>query len=173
MAQTSYVEQPVAFEGMLADSSRTKHADSMVQAQSGTTEIPFGVVVALEAAPSADGTPAKATMPDNAADKLWGIVLHSHDYDTRTELGTTGLKPKTALSVLRKGRVYVKVENAVAAGDRGHVRYASGAGGTQLGAIRNAAVTNETIDATGQIIFITSASAGGLAIAEVDFTNEP
>lgn len=173
MAQTSYAEMAAAFAGMLADAGIVKYAETMVQAEA-SAEVPFGIVVVMNTAPTADGTPAKAKLPAASTDKLWGIVLHSHSYDTRTELGTTGLKPKTLLSALRKGRVWVTVETAVAVGDRGHVRYAAGAGGTQLGALRNAAVGSETIDATTQIVFVTAQTvAGGLAVAEVDFTNKP
>lgn len=170
--QTSYAEMAPAFAGMLADATKVKHADTFVQGEAAA-EIPFGVAVAIETSPGTDGTPGKATLVNNVADKVAGIVLHSHAYDKRTELGTTGLKPKTTMAVLRKGRVWVRPETAVVDGDRGYVRAVAGAGGTQLGALRNAAVGGETIDSTGQIVFRSTAAAGGLAIAEVDFTNKP
>lgn len=170
--QTSYGEMAAAFEGMLADATIVKHADTMVQGEA-SAEIPFGVAVAIETSPGTDGTPGKATLVNAAADKIAGVVLHHHAYDSRTELGTTGLKPKTLLSVLRKGRVWVKTETAVVDGDRAHIRYAAGAGGTQLGAFRNATVVSETIDATAQAVFRSTAAAGELAILEVDFTNKP
>jgi hypothetical protein len=42
-------------------------------------------------------------------------------------------------NVLRRGSVYVQVEEAVVAHDVVFVRYAAGAGGTQLGAFRKSA----------------------------------
>lgn len=172
MSQTSYAEQPAAFAGMLADATIVKHADTLVQGEA-SAEIPFGVAVALSTSPGTDGTPGKAVLPAAANAKIWGVAVHSHDYDNRTELGTTGMKPKVLLSALRKGRIWVTVETAVVAGDRAHIRYAAGAGGSQLGAFRNASVVNETIDLTKVAVFLTTASIGGLAMVEVDFTNIP
>jgi len=167
MAQTSYpLVPPVAFAGML-DALAHKFAESRAQAES-SAEVPFGVAVAE----GADET--KAILPAASTAKVIGLVIHSHTYAPSYELGTVGIKPKCMLSVLRKGRIWVVVEEAVVPGDRLFVRYASGAGGTQLGGIRKSAVTSETIDCTGMGIFrTTQATVGGLAILEVDFSNEP
>jgi hypothetical protein len=129
--------------------------------------MPFGIAVK-------EGTGDNdANLPGAGTDKLAGILLHSHAYDKNNELGTTGLKPKAVLGVLRKGRVYVTVEEAVVKGDRLFVRHTAGVGGTQKGAVRKSAVGGETVDATKQGVFLTSASAAGLAVLEVDFVNEP
>lgn len=165
MSQTSYTTtQPAAFAGLLYDVG--PHDIITRITEETVLEVPFGVVVAF------GGADNQCELPDATTDKCLGIVVHSHDYDA-SALGTVGVKPKNLLQVLRKGRIWVLAENGVAPGDRGFVRAVAGAGGTQLGAIRQAAVGGETIDATTQIVFVTTALAGGLAVVEVDFTNKP
>lgn len=166
MSQTAYAETMAAnFEGMLADVSM-KVVDSFTQGEA-SAEMPFGIMLAK-------GTgDREAILPAASNAKLIGILMHSHHYAKGDggELGTTGVKPKATLNILRKGRLVVKVETTVAKYDRAFVRYATGAGGTQLGAWRNAAVTNETIDLGTKAQFMSAASAGGLAVVEVDMLN--
>lgn len=172
MSQTSYpTSMQPAFEGQLADNG---HTDKLSYLQGEVSaEVPFGVCVAQGAAGAVQGTPDKAILPAASNAILVGVVIKADVYHKDQELGTNGLKPKATLSVLRKGRIWVKSETANTIGQRAHVRYAAGAGGTQLGAFRNATVASETIDATNQVVFRTACSAGGLCIAECDFTNEP
>lgn len=166
MSQTSIpASLPIGFAGMKADTTEDT-VETFVSAEA-SAEIPFGVMVA-QGTGDRDGK-----MPAAGTDKLVGIVLHSHDYAKDTELGSTGLKPKTALQILRKGKALVTVEEAVAPGDRAHIRYASGAGGTQKGAWRKSSVANETIDATTQCVFRSTASANGLAEVEIDMVAKP
>lgn len=161
--QTSYgTNLTPGFPGMLADSSRTKDAVTKAQGEA-SAEIPFGAVVAQGA------SEGKAILPAVGTAVLLGVVLHSHDYAKPTELGDTGLKPKTSLSVLRVGRVWVRTETAVAVNDPVHVRYA-GAG--DKGAVRNAAVVGETIQLVSAR-FVTAAAAGGLAVLELDRLGNP
>lgn len=172
MSQTSYATSMApAYEGQLADNGPTDKR-TYLQGEA-SAEIPFGVVVAQGAVGAVQGTPDLAILPASAPAKLVGIVIKADVYHKDSELGTTGLKPKTTLSVLRKGRIWVKSETVSTVGDRAHVRYASGAGGTQKGAIRNATVASETIDATSQIVFMTTTTLGGLGVVDVDFTNKP
>lgn len=170
MQTTAKSTMTVAFAGMLADMS-ARDVRSYVNVEGA--EVPFGVCVAMvaDASTNSKGT---AELPDAATDKeeLVGIVVHSHAYGV-AELGTTGIKDASMLSVLNRGKIWVTSETTAAVGDRGHVRYAAGAGGTQLGAIRNASVVNETIDATKAIRYLTAVtSAPGLALVEVDFSVE-
>lgn len=157
----------VAFPGMLADNTNLRDCRSLINVEAGA-EVPFGVVVCEIAGAQ------QAELPDEAGDnfELAGVVVHSHSYAPGLELGTVGLKAGAVMSVLNRGRIYVLSETAAAKGDRGHVRIVAGAGGTQLGAIRNAAVGGETIDATKAIRYMETISAPGLVIVEVDFQNE-
>jgi hypothetical protein len=166
MSQTSYATNMTrGYAGMRADAG-PKDVASFVS-EEASAEIPFGVVVAFGA------SEGLCELPDASTDVLCGVVLAEQTFEVGNELGTTGVKPKLPVSVLRKGRVLVRCEDAVTPGQRLFVRYASGAGGTQLGSCRRSAVASETIDATTQGVFLTSASAGGLAVLEVDFTAKP
>lgn len=166
MSQTTVLlTLAAAFAGMMADTCDASRVTG-VQTEA-SAEIPFGVMLAK-------GTgDVDCILPAASGAKLVGVLQHSHSYDPgpHGELGTTGLKPGAVLNVLRRGRIYVLVETNVAAMDRAFVRYAAGAGGTQLGAFRNAAVSSETIDLGGRAQFLTSALAGGVAVLEVDMLN--
>jgi hypothetical protein len=133
--------------------------------EEASAEIPFGVAVARGTADDGVKLPAASTA------KIRGVVVHSHAYDKDQELGDTGIKPKCQISVGRRGRFLVTVEEAVIPGDRAFIRYATGDGGSQKGAWRKSAVAGETIDVTAEAEFQTTASAAGLAVVEVDFTN--
>jgi hypothetical protein len=150
-----------AYPGMLADASG-KNVRSYAQAEA-TAEIPFGVAVAQ--APADDS----CILPVDVNAKYVGVVLHDHVYDPLIQLGTVGVKPKNTLSVLVEGVVWVRVEEAVAVGDRAFIRYAAGAGGTQKGSFRKSADTTTAIEAKG-CRYLSSAAAGGLAQLEVDFS---
>jgi hypothetical protein len=141
---------------------------SRVQGES-SLEMPFGVFTCLVAGVANDNS---AKLPAAVGAKLLGLVMFSNEYDP-SEIGTVGLKPKSELNIGTKGRFWVISETNVANGDRLFVRFAAGAGGTQLGAIRNAAVTDETIDCTAQGVFRSTGNAGTPVILEIDMTNKP
>lgn len=163
--QTSYLTAfAAAYAGMLGDAnpiSTTNKVNSEASA-----EIPFGSGVKQGVA---DGA---ALLPAAQADDIIGVVLHSHAYERVTELGTTGLKVGVQMNLLTKGTVWLLVEEAVVAGDRGFCRRTAGVG-EQLGAWRKSADSTDCVDCTKQVLFLTSAGIGGFALADVDFTNEP
>ena len=64
------------------------------------------------------------------------------------------------------GKVWVAVEEAVSAMDPVYVRYATGSG-TQKGAFRKSADSSTAAALTGGR-YLTSASAGGMALAEIN-----
>jgi hypothetical protein len=162
MSQTSYSDtQAIAFAGQLQGIAG-QQVDTGVS-EEASAEIPYGVGVARGTA--ADGV----LLPTNVNAKMRGVVIHSHNQEPSIALGTVGLKPRSCFGVLRRGRVALLVEEAVVAGDRGFVRFA---GTGQKGAWRKSAVTNETIDLTAQVEFVTAAGANGLAFADVDFINK-
>lgn len=162
-----------AFAGMLADAV---DLDIVTLINKDTASIPFGAVVALD---PTDGD-KMCKLPAGSSDNLFGIVVHKHDY-ARTftlpdgtiagNLDGVGLVPGTTMSVLRRGHIWVKVLQTVAAGDRLFVSYAVGAPFTAKGQVGNAAVASTTIDSTRIGEFLTSAAAGSFAQLDVDFTN--
>lgn len=163
--QSSYTDRfTKAFPGMRQHGGPFL-CDTAIQEES-SAEIPFGVMV------KRGSVERTAKLVAGSSDKLFGVLQHSHAYDT-TELGTVGVKPGAMLNIIRQGRCTVRTETSVVPGDRAFIRYAAGAGGSQLGAFRNAAVAGETIDATGCVEFLEAASAGGVVTVWVDMLNDP
>jgi hypothetical protein len=157
MPQTDYsLSQPVAFPGQLADLT-FKRITTAVNKQAAA--IPFGVGVTKT---TGDGN---YKLPAAAGDKVYGIAVHSHDYDQRNLTGAQGVDIDQDFNLLEEGVVYVKVEEAVVDGDPVFVRYASGAGGTQLGSFRKSADT-ATAGAVKGAIYRSSAAIGGFAVVE-------
>lgn len=68
---------------------------------------------------------------------------------------------------LEKGFVYVKVEQDVAKGDQAYCRFASGSGGSQLGAFRKDDDSSSAA-ACARCSFETAATAGNLAVLRVE-----
>jgi hypothetical protein len=161
MPQTSVTDPAVGFAGQLADSSDNT-VDSFVSEES-SAEIPFGVMVKR-------GTgDHQAKLLAAQADVPVGIVVHSHVYAKDTELGSTGLKPETTLSVLTKGRVWVTVEEAVTPAST--VRYRAIATGNEVpGEWRDTADASDTVACLEFARYLTTAGAGGLALLEIDMS---
>jgi hypothetical protein len=153
----------VAIEGQLADSG--PHDIMSFVNSEASAEIRFGQAVNFGA------TDGSVLSPDNTSDVLAGIVVHSHDYSD-SQLGTSGVKPTNMLNVLRKGRIWVRSEDAVSVGDRMFVRCVI-AGAEKEGAIRTSSDSTDCIDAGVQGVFVTSCDAGELAILEVNMTAKP
>ena len=110
---------------------------------------------------------------------VWGF---NHSPGSTGDLGTTGLKSKAGLQVIRKGRIYAVVDPSVTSitpyVDRGHIRAVANGGDNIIGALNKAADGITTIDSTKQVQFVGklfTAADGVTKIAEVevDFTNKP
>ena len=109
--------------------------------------------------------------PAAIAGPTWCTIRFSGWLNADT--ATTGVKVGGMLNVLRKGRIWVVSEDGNNIGDRVWVRAVAAGDPEFLGGIVNADDGTDTVDCTNQGVFLTSASAGGLAIVEVDFTNKP
>jgi len=164
--QTSYSAAPAkALSGQLADSA--PHTIVSMVNEEASAEMRFGVAVAQGSAD--DG----ALLPDEASDEIVGIVVHSHAYHKTQELGSTGLKPGVVMDVLRKGRIWVTCRSGCTKGDRLYVRQDITGGGTEFEGAPEDAADTDNIDCTNQGRWMTTASAGELALLEVDFTASP
>ena len=73
-----------------------------------------------------------------------------------------------ALPVIRKGRVAIAAETALAIHTNPFVRFAAGAGGTVLGALRADADTATAVAAPYLHVVKASTAAGDIAIVEID-----
>lgn len=157
--QTVYTkEMPIGFPGMKSNSRKDDHVRSTYNAEA-TAEIPFGVVVVQ----SGTVDPQAVKLPSAAADIVAGVALHSHEYTPGVGIGDIGIKPKNNVNCLAEGECLMRVEEAVAVGDRPFVRFA-GAG--QKGAIRKTNVAGETVQLMGFMV-LSPALAGQLARVRV------
>jgi hypothetical protein len=162
--QTTYPTNMVAgFAGQLGAG---QHDIVPAFNKESSAELAFGQAVCFQGGSTDVGF--SVLSPDALTDVIKGVVVHSHAYAVGSTLGTTGVKSGDVVSVLRKGRILVTCENGCAPGDRLHVRVLAGT----EGALRSAADGINTIDSTTQGVWMTRASAGGLAELDVDFTNE-
>lgn len=165
--QTSYSNNlTAAYEGQLADNGPSDIL-SYLQGEA-SAGIGFGLGVCQHLT-----TDGKCILPADANSRPLGISVRSAAYATGTEYiaSSNGIQPGAMVNVLRKGRIWVAVEEAVTAGDPFFVRHIAG-GGERKGAIRKSADASDCLDLTAKGRFLTTqATIGGLAILEVDFTN--
>lgn len=162
MSQTSVVNQdtlPVApgtAHGM-GYNNRTRGCVN----QEASAEIPFGVAVV-------QGTiDDSAKLPDGSGDVFRGITVFEHSFaQGSSDLGTTGMKPDTMMTVMDRGQINVRVEDAVAPGNAVRIRTTAGVG-EQLGAFRTAADGTDCAVLTNAR-WLTSADAAGIAVLDFD-----
>lgn len=163
MSQTSYsTYQAAAFAGMLADSGEIDVLSYINEEASAN--LPFGVAVAKGTADN--GFLAMV----NGSSVIVGILAHTHQVDPGRVAASpagAGVPPKYLGNVLKRGRIYVQVEEAVTPASAVFVRHTAGAGGTQKGAFRASADTATAVAWTAAR-FLTSAGANGYAIVEVN-----
>lgn len=158
--QTSYaLVLNEMIEGQIADNSLRDYL-SAVNAEASAA-IPFGSWVAFGGSLGDQGI----ILPAASTAKIAGVHFHTHSFAISTQLVLgSGIKIGSQLSVLTDGHVVVRSETNAAPGDPVFVRYAAGAGGTRLGATRNATVSSEMIDLTGKAKYLTTVTAGNLAV---------
>jgi len=164
MPQTSITPEGQAFAGMLADAG---YKDTVTGVNlEASAEMRFGIAVKQHATKK-DG----AQLITAVTSRLKGIVQHNHWFAKPEELGDIGLKPKTTLGLLRKGRIWVPVEAQPAAlTDEVHVRAVASGGNTIIGAFTPTAEADATIDITPFASWVDLGSSG-IACIEVDFPN--
>jgi len=165
--QTSYLgTTPPAWPGMdfhFRGNSQT----SAIQAEA-SAEVPFGIFVAR--ATSTDHLlKPKALLLAASTDFILGAVMHQHTYSPETDLGTVGLKPKTVMDVRTNGALWMLCEQAVTVTDPVYARYASGAGGTQKGAVRKTADTATAVLLKGARFLAASTAYGSQFVVPVYF----
>lgn len=164
--QTSVLTQyPVGIAGQLVDLNSLAVGDtvSAVNAEA-SAEIPFGVMVK----PGTGDDDAKLLTANSNI--LKGVVVFGHLYDYPVERGDIGIKPGIQIGLLRKAKIWVKVEDAVTPASEVHVRAVAGVG-EQAGAFRGSADTTDCIEITPFARFLTTAGAGELAVLSIDLDN--
>lgn len=170
MSQTSYaLNTQLGKEGQIADFGKQNDLVSKVDiADAGG--VPVGKMLIMDAS-GADRAKLPAASGDIAIALLAGIAVLSQTLESQLPAGSAAIWPKNyEIPVMRKGRVLVKPEVSVNVGDPVFIRYASGAGGTQVGAFRKDADTATAAAApAGSAIWVSGTDATtGLATLEIN-----
>ena len=158
--QTTFVYDKVAgYPGCVADA-----VDTVRESKAAAAAVNFGTFVCRRASPvDGDDQCANPAATADVTARGRGIALRDE-----TRKHTTGYETNDQVSFLRRGRVWVTVEEAVLQDDAVFVRFASGAGGTQLGAFRKSADTATAVALPGAIYKTAQATIGGLAMVEIN-----
>lgn len=152
-------------QNFLVDSVGSTGVIATVETQPFVNALPIGVLVVIDATVTPVGPiDIACRLPTATGDVTGtgalGVVLEKRSSESLNYRGNT------MVTVLAEGRVWVVVEEAVNAGDAAFVRFAAGAGGTQLGAFRKSADTASAVALPGSR-YMTTAAAGALAILEL------
>jgi hypothetical protein len=156
MSQTAYTQEPErAFQGMLADS---KEADIITRAFEGAGGSPFGVAF------EEGTTPAEQVAPTTLTGfNFVGVGAHRHNRDTFTQALDIGIDDEDAVNVLRKGRIWVPIEQAVVPHTSAvFIRHTVNGGLDQLGAFRIDADTARADDHSAVAEWLDSITIAGL-----------
>jgi hypothetical protein len=175
-AQTTYSDsQPIGYTGSL--DYKYPNASLTLKNVEASAAIDFGKGVKFKtAAPVSD---LDALLPAAQADAVVGLVVRSDTYSRAWtdeagnaigQLSASGLVPGTLMQVARKGRMLVVAATAVKPGDPLHVRCVAGSGKFP-GDLENVADGINTVNCSTQGRWVSTASIGGLAWLEFDFTN--
>jgi hypothetical protein len=157
MSQTTYtIEAANAFQGMLGDDGVNRV--SLSRANEEATDVEYG----RPAVEGTDGT-KQFLLPSAAGENLLGITTHKHD---RENLDGDGVGPDEPNDLLRQGRVWVKVFEAIALGDDVYYQHTANAGRVPGDWSNDADAGNA--DQLTQAQWLTPAGAGELALLEVN-----
>lgn len=166
MSQTAYsLAMTVSTIGQLADAGEN---DIVTGDNSGTGEVAlFGHLMSWGAANNQIVRPAAAGSI-TATKKIAGVVVAGQDIPSDSTVTDPQYPIKSAVPCLRKGRIWVRSEDAVTVGTTGvFVRYA---GTGNLGAFRATTVMSEAAEIPeGSARWLTNTTAANqLAILEIN-----
>jgi hypothetical protein len=161
MSQTAYsINMAEGKVGALADAG-----DNDIMSYIAPAAHPFGTLAVR------NGTEGQCKLPALAADittkeNVLGLVLAQQAMES-TSAASPQHPAGSVVPVLRKGRAYVKVDEAVAEGSAVFVRFA--AGGEGPGFFGDTAGAGPDRAALDGARYVKGAAAGALAIVEVNF----
>jgi hypothetical protein len=124
--------------------------------------VPFGLGIAQG---DADNT---GRLPVDGSEIQIGISVLDQMQPNQPVTGDHEYTLNSVMSVLKRGRIYVAVEDAVAIGGDVYVRHTTGANGSQLGSIRSDNDGGKAAQLTGAVFGSTQATPGGLAIIDIN-----
>ena len=162
MSQTAYAVDPaLAFRGMLGDPNDDKFA--LPLANGAAAAVGFGIMVRRDVTNPEDQFDVfSATGQDPV-----GVLVHTHAQEDPTLADPLGVALLEPASVLRRGRIWVVVEEAVAVGDPVFFRHTAGAGGSEIGAFRNDADT-ASCDQITNAQWLQGSAGAGVALLELN-----
>lgn len=145
---------PVAFAGMLADSTITDKVSFSAEAA-----VPFASFVVLGT--NKERQVLAASTSAGQAALTVGVALASHTIE-QSSSGVAQYGATVTVPVLKRGRVYVLTDDAVAAGAVANLKLSSGKATDEVVAAGIEAFTQFTAR------FVTGTTAAGLAIMEIN-----
>jgi len=162
MSQTAYSVDPgLAFRGMLGDPNDDSFAIPLANGAAAAQG--FGIMVRRD-----------ATNPEDQFDVFSatgqapvGVLVHTQAQQNPALAGSLGVDLLEMASVLRRGRIWVRVEEAVAVGDPVFFRHTAGGGGSEIGAFRNDADT-ASCDQVTAAAWLQGSAAAGVALLELN-----
>ena len=131
MTQTAYTVNPaVGYRGLLADPNDDGFAIPLANGAAAAQG--FGIMVRRDAANLRD----QFDIFSATGQAPLGVLVHTHEQQDPTLAGDLGIALLEMASILRRGRIWVRVEEAITVGDPVYYRHTTGAG-TEIGAFRN------------------------------------
>jgi len=131
MAQTAYTVEPaVGYRGLLADPDGDMFGIPLANGAAAAQG--FGIMVRRDATNPGD----QFDIFSAAGQAPVGVLIHTHEQQDPTLADPLGVTLLEMATVLRRGRIWVRVEEAIAVGDPVYFRHTSGTG-TEIGAFRN------------------------------------
>lgn len=166
MSQTSYPTTITsAIAGLLAGSLYNSEIASVKNDSGGA--LPFGIGLKTGANKGDAVVP-----PSGSGDKIRGIAMFEQGLNNiglaAASPATAGILDQVQFNMIERGRVWVISEEAVDVDSPVYCRYASGAGGTQLGAFRASADTSTAFLVKGARYLTKTTAANQLAQLEFD-----
>jgi hypothetical protein len=153
MPQTSYNRgfSAPSFAGALGDTGPQRVGSYLNNAGAN---LPAGVFVKFSAE-------ATSTNLGASTDKIAGVVVNSAAHNPNGLTGANdAILAGDTMNVLEEGAVWVRCEEAMAVGDSVFARFASGAGGTVMGYVRNDADTASCMQLKGARVLVPATAAG-------------
>lgn len=160
VVQTTFVpDYTVGVPGQLADT-----ANNTPNSKLAAAVVPFGTFVCRRATPADPVSHcANPEVAGSVTARAIGIALKSEMQGS----SGTGYAINDGVAILTKGKCYVNVEGVVTDGQDLFVRFAAGAGGSQLGAFRADADTATAVALPGLKARQTTTGAG-LCLVEIN-----
>lgn len=161
MSQTSYsINTDAAYAGQLGDVGPHDIGSGTDLSET----VPFGLAVVQG---TKDGEVHLPASSGDVTGKFLGVSVAQQVNENLVGTGGSYLQNKP-LSYLKKGRIWVKVEETVTNASPVFVRFASGGGGSQLGSFRASADTATAVQLP-TAKYLTGAAAGFFALLDLNF----